>query len=284
MKKFHLELGEPVVVTQGEVGDQAWGHYNFPSLRRAENGSIVAGWAYSADDIYYKSAPKEVVTRKASDDNGKTWRLTTPADRVHQHKMKNGKYFCGFKGKGAHAVEYFKNYTPVFTLGSRLMFFAEDIDCAPEDTEVYAIEYDPATEQNETFKVTVNWPYMPISAHDHDKAYPVTQMFALCNCSLLVGQDGDLYLVMYTRGFNSEAKSREEAVTEFTGPSGAYIFKSADCGRTWDYQSQILIDADTMSFDGLERTVCDYIAGMTDKYAVDKFTEIFIPAGWHVRG
>ena len=39
-----------------------------------------------------------------------------------------------------------------------------------------------------------------------------------------------------------------------------------------------------MSFDGLERTVCDYIAGMTDKYAVDKFTEISIPSGWHVRG
>ena len=39
-----------------------------------------------------------------------------------------------------------------------------------------------------------------------------------------------------------------------------------------------------MSFDGMERTVCDYIAGMTDNYAVDKFTEIFIPMGWHVRG
>lgn len=39
-----------------------------------------------------------------------------------------------------------------------------------------------------------------------------------------------------------------------------------------------------MSFDGLERTVCDYIAGMTDKYAVDKYTEIFIPMGWNVRG
>jgi len=39
-----------------------------------------------------------------------------------------------------------------------------------------------------------------------------------------------------------------------------------------------------MSFDGLERTVCDYIAGMTDKYAVDKFTQIFTPSGWRVRG
>ena len=39
-----------------------------------------------------------------------------------------------------------------------------------------------------------------------------------------------------------------------------------------------------LSFDGMERTVCDYIAGMTDNYAVDKYTEIFIPMGWNVRG
>ena len=39
-----------------------------------------------------------------------------------------------------------------------------------------------------------------------------------------------------------------------------------------------------MSFDGLERTVCDYIAGMTDKYAVDKFSQIFIPMGWQTKG
>ena len=39
-----------------------------------------------------------------------------------------------------------------------------------------------------------------------------------------------------------------------------------------------------MSFEGLERTVCDYIAGMTDNYAVDKFTELFTPTGWRVRG
>ena len=44
-----------------------------------------------------------------------------------------------------------------------------------------------------------------------------------------------------------------------------------------DFQPQL-------SFDGMERTVCDYIAGMTDNYAVDKYTELFIPAGWHVRG
>lgn len=44
-----------------------------------------------------------------------------------------------------------------------------------------------------------------------------------------------------------------------------------------DFQPQL-------SFDGMERTVCDYIAGMTDNYAVNKFTEIFVPAGWNIRG
>lgn len=39
-----------------------------------------------------------------------------------------------------------------------------------------------------------------------------------------------------------------------------------------------------LDFDGIERTICDYIAGMTDKYAVYKFSEIFIPTAWQVRG
>ena len=32
--------------------------------------------------------------------------------------------------------------------------------------------------------------------------------------------------------------------------------------------------------DGAERAACDYIAGMTDGYALKVFTEIFIPSGW----
>ena len=39
-----------------------------------------------------------------------------------------------------------------------------------------------------------------------------------------------------------------------------------------------------LDFDGMERTVCDYIAGMTDKYAMYKYDELFIPLAWQVRG
>ncbi len=44
-----------------------------------------------------------------------------------------------------------------------------------------------------------------------------------------------------------------------------------------DFQPQL-------DFDGIERIVCDYIAGMSDKYAMYKYEELFIPAAWHVRG
>lgn len=44
-----------------------------------------------------------------------------------------------------------------------------------------------------------------------------------------------------------------------------------------DFQPQL-------SFEGMERTVCDYIAGMTDNYAVRKYNEIFVPSGWNILG
>lgn len=43
-----------------------------------------------------------------------------------------------------------------------------------------------------------------------------------------------------------------------------------------DFQPQL-------SFEGIPRIVCDYIAGMTDKYAMYKYSELFIPTAWQVR-
>lgn len=34
--------------------------------------------------------------------------------------------------------------------------------------------------------------------------------------------------------------------------------------------------------DGIDRAVCDYIAGMTDKYAIKLFEDIFIPKSWKI--
>ncbi len=34
---------------------------------------------------------------------------------------------------------------------------------------------------------------------------------------------------------------------------------------------------------GKDRAVCDYISGMTDSYAVDVFTDLFVPTSWKIR-
>ena len=37
-----------------------------------------------------------------------------------------------------------------------------------------------------------------------------------------------------------------------------------------------------LDFDGMERTVCDYIAGMTDHYAITVYSDIYIPKAWSI--
>ena len=87
----------------------------------------------------------------------------------------------------------------------------------------------------------------------------------------------DLRSFMFDRVYrNPIAKAQERKAQDMLRRLFEYYYAHPEA-LPEDFQPQL-------SFEGLERTVCDYIAGMTDNYAVDKFTEIFIPIGWHVRG
>ena len=87
----------------------------------------------------------------------------------------------------------------------------------------------------------------------------------------------DLRAFMFERVYrNPVAKSQEQKAKDMLCRMYEFYISHPEA-LPEDFQPQL-------SFDGMERTVCDYIAGMTDNYAVDKFTEIFIPTGWNVRG
>ena len=75
---------------------------------------------------------------------------------------------------------------------------------------------------------------------------------------------------------NPIAKGEETKAKDMLGRMFEYYCTHPEA-MPEDFQPQL-------SFEGLERTVCDYIAGMTDNYAVDKYTEIFVPLGWQTRG
>lgn len=87
----------------------------------------------------------------------------------------------------------------------------------------------------------------------------------------------DLRSFLFERVYrNPVAKGEESKAKEMLYRLYEYYYAHPEALPA-DFQPQL-------SFDGMGRTVCDYIAGMTDNYAVDKFTQLFTPQGWQVRG
>jgi len=86
----------------------------------------------------------------------------------------------------------------------------------------------------------------------------------------------DLRAFLFERVYrNPIAKSEEAKAKELIRQLYRYYIRHPE-KLPPDFQPQL-------DFDGMPRIVCDYIAGMTDKYAVDLYSEIFVPKGWQIR-
>ena len=74
---------------------------------------------------------------------------------------------------------------------------------------------------------------------------------------------------------NVKAKSEESKVFGIIDDIFRYYSENPDA-LPEDYR---LVAAQ----DGLRRAVSDYVSGMTDKYAMSQYSELFIPEAWQVR-
>lgn len=81
-----------------------------------------------------------------------------------------------------------------------------------------------------------------------------------------------MFEAVYT---NPAAKKEERKVLGILESLWDYYLRHPD---SLPEDSRVIADRD-----GLERAVCDYIAGMTDQYAIYRFSELFVPAAWMVR-
>ncbi len=83
----------------------------------------------------------------------------------------------------------------------------------------------------------------------------------------------DLRAFLFDRVYkNPVAKSEESKAHDILQKLFEYYMK---------HQDKLPPDAgDVIEEEGPERAVCDYIAGMTDRFCVARFEEIFIPKGW----
>lgn len=240
-RNFHLELSEPVIAGQGKCS--VWGPYQFPELMYTRSGSILCSWAMHHDTIEYTGETGEAV----SDDSGLTWRARTENDiPVYTVPMGNGKCFADFVGKGAHHVDWIGKYTPVCQRHGIRIYSANEI---PEcDKSLLCREYDPLTGEISTFPVTLNWPDMPLMVYPGDQVYPICQVMALGSRNGMIALDDGLYFCTYC-GSHTQSES-------FRGFNSVYIFRSTDCGRSWNLLSRLDVDEVTFNpaehFEGLD--------------------------------
>lgn len=74
---------------------------------------------------------------------------------------------------------------------------------------------------------------------------------------------------------NPRAKGEELKAKRLLQELYGYYRENLDC-MSEEYQELINLKGEAP-----ERVVCDYIAGMTDQYATEKYRELFIPKGWN---
>ncbi len=85
----------------------------------------------------------------------------------------------------------------------------------------------------------------------------------------------ELHEFLYERVYrNPVAKAEESKVLGIV--EGIYKYFKAHPEKLMDEYKAIL------ETDGVDRAICDYIAGMTDHYAVSVYSNIYIPKGWSI--
>ncbi len=72
----------------------------------------------------------------------------------------------------------------------------------------------------------------------------------------------------------SKAKTQEKKAQNMLTQLFLY-FKEHEHLLPYEYLERIDSEEDS-----LDRVVCDYMAGMTDRYAINIFTDIFLPSSW----
>ncbi len=85
-----------------------------------------------------------------------------------------------------------------------------------------------------------------------------------------------LYKFMFTNVYcNEYAKHEEKKVPDFISLLYEYFVKRPELMPEENRR--------TAQTESVERAVCDFLAGMTDRYAIEQFKRIFVPNSWVVR-
>ncbi|MCR5262656.1 MAG: glycoside hydrolase [Clostridiales bacterium] len=253
---FALSLSDPAVVHQGpEYSKVGWGPEQFPYLAFTDKGDVTITWSTGADDIEaYENSFS--CGRMVSRDGGETWEVPAESDRAVGVPMANGREYFRPEPKNAYRAPWIDKYQPAYrvTDGSYRpsIFRAEGIS---EFKNTYtSSEYDPAAGLKTCFESKVNWPHLAVTCFYLDTkklVYPIECTMGIMG-RFLPAEDGSMLFCTYGHGFSAEDGSLPSP-----GHYNVYVFRSDDCGRTWDYMSQLLTPPDIDSLDGECEGFCE---------------------------
>lgn len=215
-----ITLSEPVVVAQANQ-EEAWGYYQFPSIGRADDGTLIVGWQMKEDShtTYGKSSSRKEAP-KMSKDKGKTW---TERDKnyhelrgVNQIRLKDGRIFK-ILTPASKDIKQYKNFPQQVGKDGRMTFYREDN--LPEELRGVYIE-----DGGQTIHSIINDPGALRYAIDD-------QMPVQWWGNIKELQDGSLVVGTYPNYYLNEKGQ--------VNSSQVCFFKSTDGGREWNRIGEI---------------------------------------------
>lgn len=126
-----IELSEPVVVAMADQ-EEPWGYFQFPSVGKAEDGTLVVGWQMNADSHNsYGKVSERRRTPMMSKDKGKTWKTRdknyNELRGVNKTRLRDGRLFTILTPASKDIKSYKSFPEPVAKKGNMSFFHMEDL-------------------------------------------------------------------------------------------------------------------------------------------------------------
>lgn len=225
-----IHLSEPVVVAQAEQ-EEKWGYFQFPSIGRAEDGTLIVSWQMNADShkAYGISSGREIGPM-VSKDGGKNWK---PKDRDYHLfsrgynvKITDGRVLQIMTPKSKDICKYKDFPNPVLAEGNTTYYLENQL---PEDLRGAYLQYEGSDNSVDYFHADLIDPGLLRTAIEG--LMPVIWWGNIAQLS-----DGALVAGVYPTHYLEKNGEVIKGSVSF--------YRSDDMGKTWNIVGKIPFVAD----------------------------------------
>lgn len=219
-----IELSKPVMVAQAEQ-EERWGFYQFPSIGKASDGTLIVKWHMQEDSHKTYGKIGRRYTPMMSKDNGLSWE---PQDKdyyapAHGYNgfMRNGQ-LIQINTPQSKDIQYYKGFPkPVAIKGDRAYYTVSQL---PEDLQGVYISIHGEGQKPQNIHASLNDP--GLLRNSIGDLFPLVwwgEIKQLADQSLVAG----IYPAVYLDNLGNVM------------PSSVSFYRSEDNGHSWDIVGRI---------------------------------------------